>query len=354
MRIYLYILAGTVSALIGWNLGQFVLTDLGLLKQMPEIVLFPYISASLAIGMVFNEIFISSPTRPKLNFRTAKIPVLIAAGLGILAGLIAGGIAQVLFLPQIRTPAFLVRIVSWLFIGSAIGFAEGFTWRWRSIEAGDIKRYLYRLKISVLGGTVASLIAALLFELLRGLLGTFSSGFAGVEDPLGFSLLGALLGLAFSLTNSPSYVVALRAGAGFEYTAISIYSDTIISNGSIQKPLLTFVSDGDAIEIEEGLSIQLPEKGEITIGSDLEGSICIPGLPAIVASIKLEARSAKLIPSPDDFKSITRNGMTLSTSKPVSLKHNDLLAFYSQDKEKSNGKEFFRFVYYNRFLDPQA
>jgi len=353
MRIYLYVLAGIVSALIGWNLGQFVLSDFGLLRQMPEIALFPCISASLAIGMVLNEIFISSPTRLKLNFRTAKLPVLIAAGLGLLAGLIAGGIAQILFLPQIQTPAVAVRIISWLFIGSAVGFAEGFTWRWRSIEAGDSKRYLKRLRISVLGGTGASLVAALLFELIRQLLGKLPSGLAGIEDPIGFALLGALLGLAFSLTNSPSYVMALRAGSGFEYTSISSYNDAV-THGKIAKPLLSFVSDGDAIEIEEGLSIQLPEQAKITIGSSSQASIVIPGLPPIAASIELVARSAQLVPHSSHFKSIAQNGTLLSTSKSVSLKHNDLLTFYSQDKEKSYGKEFFRFVYYNRFLDPQA
>jgi hypothetical protein len=353
MRIYLYILAGIVSSLIGWNLGQFFLTDLGLLKQMPELVLFPCISASLAIGMVFNEIFISSPTRPKQNFRTAKVPVLIAAGLGILAGLIAGGIAQVLFLPQIRTPAFAVRIVAWLFIGSAIGFAEGFTWRWRSIEAGDVKRYLHRLRISVIGGTVASLLAALLFELLRGLFGKLPSGLTGIEDPFGFSLLGALLGLAFSLTNSPSFVMALRAGAGFEYSSIDVYGSGV-SQATISKPLLNFVSDGDATEIEEGLSIQLPQKGKITIGSSSKANICIAGLPTIIASIELGSRSATLIPHSLHFNRVARNGSRLSTSKSVPLKHNDLLAFYTQDSDKPYQKEFFRFVYYNRFLDPQA
>jgi hypothetical protein len=353
MRIYLYILAGIVSALIGWNLGQFVLSDLNLLRQVPEIALFPCVSAALATGMVLNEIFISSPTRPKLNFRIARYPVIIAAGLGLLAGLLAGGIAQVLFLPQIRTPASVVRVIAWLCIGSAIGFAEGFTWRWRSIEAGDVKRYLNRLRVSVLGGIGASLAAAVLFELLRGIFGQLPRELSGVEDPFGFALLGALLGLVFSLTNSPSSVMALRAGGGFEYTSIGGYGESS-SFGTIRKPELNFVSDGDALQIEEGLSIQLPEKGKITIGSNLQANICIPALSSNIASIELGARSAKLIPHSLHFQSIARNGDRLLTSKPVLLKHNDLLTFYCQNKEKSHGKEFFRFVYYNRFLDPQA
>ena len=62
MRIYLYLLAGITSALLGWNLGQIFLTDFGFLPQFPEIVLFPCIAIALATGMVLNEIFISNPT----------------------------------------------------------------------------------------------------------------------------------------------------------------------------------------------------------------------------------------------------------------------------------------------------
>ncbi|MGB3639362.1 MAG: hypothetical protein WBA39_17570, partial [Rivularia sp. (in: cyanobacteria)] len=72
MRIYLDILAGITSALLGWNLGQFFLTDLGLLQQIPEVILFPCVAIALAIGMVMNEILIGNPTRPKLSFRIAK------------------------------------------------------------------------------------------------------------------------------------------------------------------------------------------------------------------------------------------------------------------------------------------
>ena len=42
--------------------------------------------------MVLNEIFISNPTRPKRSFYKARVPLVIALGLGLFAGLIAGGI----------------------------------------------------------------------------------------------------------------------------------------------------------------------------------------------------------------------------------------------------------------------
>ena len=67
MRAYLYILAGITSGLLGWNIGQLFLSDFGILKSFPEVVLFPCIAISLAVGSVANEIFSSNPTRPKLS-----------------------------------------------------------------------------------------------------------------------------------------------------------------------------------------------------------------------------------------------------------------------------------------------
>ena len=214
MRIYLYILAGITSALLGWNLGQFFLTDLGLLQQIPEVILFPCVAIALAIGMVMNEILIGNPTRPKLSFRIAKTPILIALGLGLLLGLIAGGISQILFLPQIRIPTLIVRTFGWLIIGLSVGLAEGLSWSWHSMEAGDSKRFRQRLATSVVGATVASLIAAGLFELIRTSFGAMPSELRGIEDPLGFAILGLFLGLVFSITNSPSYLGALRSWYG--------------------------------------------------------------------------------------------------------------------------------------------
>jgi hypothetical protein len=357
MRIYLYILAGMASALTGWNIGQFVLSDLStffpilqLLKQFSEIALFPAVAASLAIGIVLNEIFLSNPTRLKANFRIAWLPVAIAAGLGMLAGLIAGCLAQILFLPQIQTPASLVRVLGWLCIGSSVGFAEGWTWRWRSIEAGDRRRFHRRLRNSVIFGSLASLAAAFLFEVLRKSFGEFPSHLAGLEDPLGFTVLGALLGVAFSISSSPSYMAALRAGAGFEYT--NEFATANSDAPRIATNVLKFVTDSDLEQIEEGLSIQLPPHGKLTIGSGAEDHIYIPGLRPGIAQLDLKPRETTLIAEPP-FEAIAINGETL-TSRRKTLKHNTVVTFYPHDSDKSYGKQFFRFVYYNRFLDPQA
>ena len=42
--------------------------------------------------------------RPKRSFYKARVPLIIALGLGLFAGLIAGGISQILFLPFISIP----------------------------------------------------------------------------------------------------------------------------------------------------------------------------------------------------------------------------------------------------------
>lgn len=360
MRIYLYILAGITSALIGWNLGQFLLADLGLLKSVPEIVLFPCIAISLAIGMVLNEIFISSPTRPKLSLKNSRIPVIIAVGLGLLTGVIAGGLSQIILLPQLPIPAFIVRILSWVLIGSSAGFAEGLTWRWYSLEAGDKKRFKQRLKNSIIAASGASVIAALLFELIRLPLGQMPAEFKRVEEPLGISILGLLLGLALSYSTSPSYLAALRAGAGFEYKGEKYDSiDSSISNESHHYPainisLLKFVSKGDSDEIEEGLSIQLPEIGKITIGSDENANIRLPGIPLQVADLELQKREAFLIPNSQLFYTIKINNEQLRSAKKISLKHNYVLSFQTLERDGIDAKKTFRFVYYNRFLDSQA
>ena len=360
MRIYLYLLAGITSALIGWNVGQVFLTDMELLKQFPEVVLFPCVAISLAIGMVMNEIFISNPTRPKLSFRIARVPILIALGLGLLAGLIAGGISQILFLPQIGVPTPIVRTLGWLLIGSSVGLAEGLTWRWHSIEAGDRKRFRQRFATSILGASFASLVAAGLFEFLRTLLDEIPTELKAVEDPVGFSILGLLLGLTFSITNSPSYLVALRAGAGFEYTGPKF--DDIDPQATVEiepspwidKSLLKFVSDSELEDIEEGLSIQLPPAGTIRIGSANKAHIYIPELPLHVADLELKRREARLVPNPRFFHLIEVNGQLLTSNRPVSLKHNYVLTFYSKDTKASDEEKIYRFIYYNRFLDPLA
>ncbi len=360
MRYYLYLLAGVASALIGWNLGELFATDFHLLEkqQMKEVVIFPFMAISLAVGMVMNEIFISNPTRPKLSLRKAFFPLFlplppapipIALVLGLVLGLLAGLVSQLLYLPYDSIQPWIVRIFSWLLVGFAVGLAEGLTWQWRSIEA----RGQQRLWVSIGGGVIASIVAALLFEFIRNL-GNWSE-LRQWEDPIGFSLLGLLLGLTFAITNSPSYLAALRAGAGFEYTDPNTTTKsqypTIDTSSNLK-----FVNDYAEDEIEEGLSIRLPGQGRITIGSDgQEAQIVLPGIRDRAAEISLQGREAKLKPLAKPYEAIALNGSKLTSSKQVSLKHNNLLTFYTlTDDDKIDEEKIYRFVYYNRFLDPEA
>jgi hypothetical protein len=351
MRIWIYTLAGITSVLIGWNIAQFFITDLGLLQQYRVIVLFPCIAVALAVGLVFTEIFISNPTRPKLNLRIAPLSLSIAAGLGLIAGLLAGVLFQVLSSPETPIDAGILRILGWLIIGCSTGIAEGITWRWRSVEAGDTQRFKKRLNNSIFAGIAASLVAAVVFETLRNLIGAFP------PELIGFSILGILLGFFFSLSTSPSYMVALRTGAGFEYIKEYI-SDSNEESNKLQKPIidttnLKFVSDITE-EIEEGLSIQLPATGSIKIGSADDAHIRIPALPTHVADLKIHARETILVPDDNYFGTIEVNGERLKSRKHISLKHNYILTFYPQNKVTKNESKFYRFVYYNRFFDPLA
>ena len=356
MRPYLYILAGLTSAIIGWNIGQFFISDLRLLQQLPEIILFPCIAISLSVGMVLNEIFLSSPTRTKLNLRTAPKPVYIATGLGLIFGLVAGILIQILLVPQLGIPDFIIRTLGWLCVGASVGFAEGYTWRWRSVAAGNKNRFRKRLKTSILAGLLSSLIAAMLFEILRLIIGAGIQSIADFEDPIGFSILGVLLGLAFSLTTSPSYMVALRAGAGFEYRDMDIQPSSNNQAYPHISPSLNFISSSEIDQIEEGLSIELPVNRKIIIGSASGADIHIPNIAECAAEIDLRSRESLLTPREIG---IEINGDKIGPHKSIKLKHNNILTLYVSQKLNDIGvnyddKGFYRFVYYNRFLDPQA
>ena len=381
LRLILYILSGVTSALLGWNLGQGMMYFLKALEPLPyigwlsqirqweEVVIFPFVTVSLAAGMVLNEIFVSNPTRPKLNLKIAVIPLLYALGIGLSIGLIIGGFLQLL--PIADT---MRRIIGWFSIGAIVGLVEGITWRFHSLEAGDSKRQRDRQLISLGAASLAGFLAALLFEQIRKGFQPIPPWFRILEDPFGFAVLGTFLGLVFTLTTSPSYMVALRAGKGFEFKdrARDIIDTTwqqnlppsaLISQKSVRS--LSFVSEPSAEKIEEGLSIQLPEGLPVRIGgvekkqmpnNQIVGSdIYLPSIAPHIADIVVSKRETKLIPNPKNYEKIEINGRLLDSPREIILKHNTLIAFYTdeQDQDNPNYPKLYRFVYYNRFLDPQ-
>ena len=374
MKPYFYILAGITSALLGWNIGQLFLSDFGLFTLLakigifPEIILFPCIAISLAMGSVANEIFLSNPTRPKIILRTLPAPLFIAFSIGIISGLIAGGISQILLAPGIAIRPFIVRVCSWLLVGVSVGFAEGLSWRWRSIKTGNAKYFQQRLFLSLFAASLASLIAASTLELVRQVQGTMPATSKPYEDPFGFAILGLCLGIGFSITNfSPSYMPALRAGSGFEYSGEEYDAIdpcwTILSRyyPRIDSSVLKFIGYhynyeyDDHDKIEEGLSIKLPRQGIIYIGSDSKAHISLPEIPLHAAEIQIKGKNAVLVPNQKVFDSIAINGTRLSFYRKITLKHNYVLTFYTDTQDDNiEVPERYRMVFYNRFFDPMA
>ncbi len=394
LRFILYILAGMVSVLAGWNIYQICLFLLDLfsldqLRQWPEMILFPLITIFLASGMVLNEIFISNPTRSTLNLKVAFRPLIYTVSLGLLAGLFIGGLLQIVYLPQFNIDEKTIRVFSWWCIGATVGLIEGITWRFHSMEAGDKKRFKKRLFTSLFFASLSSVIAAGIFEGIRNSLDTnseaFKEVFQQIEDPVGFCILGMLLGIAFTITTSPSYLVALRAGKGFEYrvdadsrltqSIDTQYTQQQNQNNSKSAPVISdkaikslkFVSETSAEKIEEGLSIELPEKSPIRIGGTpkqkkpngqiIGSDIYLPNTTPHLADIVVNKRETKLIPNPKSYDKIEINFHRLDSTKEVTLKHNTLITFYTinePDEENPNQPKMYRFVYYNRFLDPEG
>ena len=238
--------------------------------------------------------------------------------------------------------------------------------------------------------------------------------FQALEEALGFALFGGILGYFLSCTSSPTYRAALRAGAGFEFTNPVLADDGVDhdSTDSVERsyphiriqefgstgkkqtvsgfqkfiyfvlPFLkppassgvlkfvnrsgneTVLKDGiepDQNRIEEGLSIQLPSEGRIFIGNPLNDrantNIVLIGFPegyAYCAHLDVTSTTVTLEVAQKYRPYLRRNGTPLRSAQPIRLKHNDVLTFSNPNPNPDNAPKFYRFVYYNRFLDPQA
>lgn len=350
MRFYFYTISGIVSALIGWSISQIFVIDLpqifGLdLPFDAELILFPIVAASLSVAMVVTEIFLSNPTRFKANKRV--LPRYFWSA--IQTGLGAGVVAFIFFwlLRRFGAPAFVVRVVAWSLIGLFTGLGEGLSWRLRSIEAGT-RRANQRIQRAALYGLSAGFIAAIVLEVLQTPLGAY-------VDPIGFLILGVALGLSLSVASSPTYQTALRAGEGFE----SVYgADNNRDRPRLNNPELRFVSRDDYQNIEEGLSIQLPTATAttraLTIGSRNDADIYIPDIYQEAARLHISDRRVAI-------ESLVEGAVAIQAwripegTRPQTLRHNQILTFYHTPNDESTDDErCYRFVFYDRFLDPEA
>lgn len=356
MRTYFYTLFGIISAVLGWSFSQIFWLDIGkyfsqrilppdtTVLPPPDLILLPIVATSLAVGMVITEIFLSNPTRHKANFRVLPSYFWLALISGIVAGLISAICSWIMYASHLPAP--VVRVTSWGLIGLFTGLGESISWRWRSIE-GATSKAKQRVFKGILFGLLAGLVAAILVEIVRDKI-----RLGGYEDPFSFIILGLCLGLFLSLAGSPSYQVALRAGAGFEiFDSDENGNDIDTDRPRLQNSRLRFVSEDDWEIIEEGLSIQLPSKTKepMIIGSDSASDIYIPNLPLECASLQIKARDAVIKCLAPNSVQINRKTMRRSGEK-ATLKHNQILTLYHPD----HPDKFYRFVFYDRFLDPQA
>jgi hypothetical protein len=376
MRIYLYIISGIFSAIIGWSLSQIVWLDIGkFLNQNqlaldamplppPDIVLLPIIAASLAVAMVITQILLSNPTKHRLNFkeifsinparnRSQILPhfwLAVFCGLG--AGLLSAALAWWLYGTNLSGK--WVRGICWVVVGLFVGLGEGLSWRSRSME-GETERANQRLVKTVGLGALAGLIAAFIVETVRIRLKTM--GLAGYEDVISFAILGASLGLGLSLAASPSYAVALRAGAGFEMTEDmrKIWKDPNADLPRIMDSdrLKLLTEDDPEIPLEENLSILLPyytKKDEpIIIGSDpATAHIYLPGIPEKCAALSAHNRKVKIRCLQPGKVQVNRTLMSARSEKE--LRHGQILTFLRTDKPNKH----YCFCFYDTLYDPQS
>lgn len=356
IRLYFYTISGIISAIIGWNLSQFFWVDLGqffsqknspldaIVLPPPDLVLLPVAAASLAVGMVIAEIFLSNPTRYKANLRVLPPYFWLALTCGAITGLISAASTWLMYASQL--PGAIVRIACWGLVGLFTGLGEGISWRLRSIE-GETNKATQRLWKGTLFGLGAGMVAAIIVEIVRNKI-----PLGGYEDPISFMILGCSLGFFLSLAASPSYQVALRAGAGFEVIEPD-ESNSNIDPPRLQSDRVRFVTEDESEIIEEGLSIQLPNrtnsKDPIIIGSDSSADIYLPNIPNQCVLLHIKSRKVTLECLASGAVQINRRKMYRKGQKQ-DLKHNQILTIFRQD----NLSKFYCLCFYDKFLDPQG
>lgn len=355
VRLVFFILGGIISALIGWNLSLLILdilkftlkTIAGSAIPFPsEFIFFPIVATCLSLTLVLTTIYLSNPTHPKANRRKRGNYLKLSLQTGLIAGAIAALLSVAIY--QGKFPPESIRIVGWSSIGLGTGLAEGLCWRSLSTE-GQKSTTIERPIASALFGFLAGLFAAISIEVLRE---PISLG--GYEDALGFTLFGAGLGIALALSTTPTYQVALRAGRGFGYRQSGQPSNENPNEKKsfpeIRNRSLSIVYFPDEKRIQEGLSIQLPRASSepLIVGSDESADIFLPEIPAKAATLTLERKQWKLKCLFTEKVQIQRN--LLSEDSSETLYHNQILTFY-YEKDKNR---YYRFIFYDRFLDPEA
>jgi hypothetical protein len=349
IRASFYALCGVVSALLSWSISQILWQEIGTFLMLfvpkefsipPYIILLIIVTPCITSGMIIAETFMSNPTRYKANWRfltrTFFKKVFIV---GALIGLVLGIFNWMLL--QSNWSGGSVRIISWIIIGAFAGLAESISWSWRSIE-GTGDRVKQRILQSIGFGAGSGLLAASFCESVNTALGQY-------QEPFGFFLFGGLLGLSLCFAAKPSYQVALRAGTGFEATKKRTRKSSA-TRPTLNNQSLKYIPDNNYKHIEEGVSIQLPGKTNklIIIGSGDTADIYIPHLPEECASLQVNSDNVIIRCLAEESVKIQQR--FLPENQTTTLKHNQILTLYHENNEE----KFYRFIFYNRLLDPQA
>jgi hypothetical protein len=349
---------GLISSLLSWGLSQMLLDfwqfscrimKVSFYSDFPVftyILLFSILTPFISLGIVISELYSSNPTRYKLNNkilyqRSIKSTVIVGVSAGVMLGLVN------IILLMSGLPSNLIRIASWTVIGIVVGVAESISWSFYSIEVTQ-SRIKQRIIQNVFLGGIGGLTAALIFEIIRRYFGLY-------KEPFGFLLLGICLAVFLCFATRPNYQVALRAGQGFESTRKSRGKSTINSGLLLSKAMLVsteleFIPERTSRNIEEGLSIKFPAKTSklLVVGSKDNADIFIPNIPYECANLKVLGNEVELECLVDNGVQVQKK--KLHEGRRISLKHNQILTFYHEDDDT----KFYRFVFYNRFLDPQA
>ncbi|NEP77435.1 MAG: hypothetical protein F6K39_04175 [Okeania sp. SIO3B3] len=400
IRNWLYFIVGLLASVLAWSFSQVLLVDfkpiwdsldLTFFAQYPYLIKFFILTIFLAVFMVMAEVFFSHPTRLKQGWKVLKFPLIIAIIASILGASLSGIMSFVLKLTG--SPALIIRLIDWLIIGGIIGFAEGITWllrTWNKLVFDKVRRGGETDMTKVINHFVKSIFLSLLVSFIVFIFSEINTK----QDVWSFTLLGSMLGLALSFTESPNTQFALKAGYGFERIAGGNTTTNNLNRQTYKDRglRLVYVPPGNQpFTIEEGLSIEFPKTGSIVIGSDVEqADIIVDDLPHKIATIKINGRKAtiksfsknilKKFPSevvikppepvnniaPNPYATAFNNVSNQSQNNPpnldqdselinypneIELYHNTIITLYTKNQ---NYRKYVRFVFYDRFLDPEA
>jgi hypothetical protein len=341
--------------------------------------------------MVMAEVFFSHPTRLKQGWKVLKLPLIIAIIASFLGAILSGIISFVF--KQTGFPAWTIRLIDWLIIGLVIGSAEGITWLLRTLS----KLVLYKTTKEVendITKVFSHFVKSIFLSLLASFIVFIVSERIIKQDIWSFILLGSMLGFALSVIESPNTQFALKAGYGFERIVGGNTTRNNLNEKTYKERGLKLVYvplRNQPITIEEGLSIELPKTGNIIIGSDIEEAhIIVSDLPQKIATIEIKGRTATIknfsnnilkklpyeivikpreavnntTPNPyatafnnisnqpeNNSPNLDKDSDSIDYSNETELYHNTIITLYTKNQ---NSRKYVRFVFYDRFLDPEA